>query len=63
MAQRENFQKCIAHRERAFFVFGFAKSNMDNVEGDEVEYFKKMAREVLALSDAQLELLIAKGLF
>ena len=49
--------------ERAFFVFGFAKSDMDNVEDDEVEYFKKMAREVLALSDAQLDLLLAKGLF
>ena len=49
--------------ERAFFVFGFAKSDMDNVEDDEIEYFKKMAREVLALNDEQLALLIVKGLF
>ena len=49
--------------ERALFVFGFAKRNMDNVEDDEIEYFKKMAREVLALNDEQLALLIVKGLF
>ena len=49
--------------ERAFFVFGFAKCDMDNVEDDEIEYFKKMAHEVLALNDAQLSSLVGKGLF
>lgn len=49
--------------ERAFFVYGFAKSNRDNLEKDEVEVYKQAAKELLALSDAQIEqLMINKAL-
>ena len=44
--------------ERAFFVYGFAKSDLGNIRDDEAEQFKKMARHVLALTDAQLQRLI-----
>jgi hypothetical protein len=40
--------------ERAFFVYGFAKSKRDNIEKNEEETFKKAAKELLALSDSQI---------
>ena len=48
---------------RAFFVYGFAKSDRDNIRGDEEEQFKKMARRVLRLSETRLNALISKGHF
>ena len=47
--------------ERAFFVYGFAKSRRNNIEKDEEEIFKKAARELLALSDLQIGQLIVSG--
>jgi hypothetical protein len=47
--------------ERAFFVYGFAKSDRDNLDEDEEKQFKKMARYILSLSDEQLNGLIAGG--
>ena len=44
--------------EKAFFVYGFAKSKRSNIEQDEVEVFKQAARELLALSDLQIAQLI-----
>ncbi|WKL27481.1 type II toxin-antitoxin system RelE/ParE family toxin [Sinorhizobium meliloti] len=49
--------------QRAFFVFGFAKSEQANIEDGEEALFKKMAKELLALSDAQMAVLIGKGRF
>ena len=49
--------------DKAFFVFGFPKSERDNIREDEEVQFKKMAKRVLALTDEQLQLLIAKGQF
>ncbi len=46
------------HGERAFFVYGFAKSKRDNIEKNEEEVYKKAAKELLALSNAQIEQLI-----
>ena len=46
--------------ERAFFIYGFAKSDRANLREDEKEQFKKMARHVLGLSDEQLNGLIAR---
>jgi hypothetical protein len=48
---------------RAFFVYGFAKSQRANIREDEKEQFKKMAGHVLSLSDMQLATLIGKGHF
>lgn len=49
--------------QRAFFVFGFAKSEQANIDDDDETYFKKMAKEVLALSDEQVAELVDKGRF
>ncbi len=47
--------------EKAFFVYGFSKSERENIREDEEAQFKKMARYVLGLSDQQLSGLIAGG--
>ena len=49
--------------QKSFFVYGFAKSELDNIREDEGEQFKKMAKYVRALTDAQLSKLIANGQF
>jgi hypothetical protein len=49
--------------QRAFFVFGFAKSEQANIDDDDEAQFKKMAKELLALSDAQMAMLIERGRF
>lgn len=41
--------------ERAFFVYGYAKSDRDNIDPDELEAFKKAAKELLALTDEQIQ--------
>jgi hypothetical protein len=49
--------------ERAFFVYGFAKSDRDNINADEVATFKQAARHVLELSEAHLSWLVDKKQF
>ena len=44
-------------------MYGFFKSELGNIREDEEEQFKKMAKHVLALTDAQLSELIANGQF
>lgn len=45
--------------EKAFFVYGFSKSELGNIRDDELEQFKKAARITLALTDEQIRLLVA----
>lgn len=49
--------------EKAFFVYAFAKSDLGNIQKDEEDQFKKLAKYVLALTDEQLNQLIANGQF
>jgi hypothetical protein len=49
--------------EKSFFVYGFPKSELGNIRDDEEERFKKMAKHVLALTDAQQGELISSGQF
>lgn len=48
---------------KAFFVFGFPKSDLNNIRNDEVVQFKKAAQFVLALTDDQIRKLIESGQF
>jgi hypothetical protein len=48
---------------KAFVVYGFAKSQRANIDGDEVEQFKRAAKHVLALTEKQLAELIKRGDF
>jgi hypothetical protein len=46
---------------RAFFVHGFAKSDRDNIRGDELAALKKLAGELLNYDEATLAEAIAAG--
>jgi hypothetical protein len=45
--------------ERAFFVYGFAKSERENLEPRELLGFRALAKEYLALSEKQIEAMLA----
>ena len=49
--------------KRSFFVYGFSKSEVGNIGGDEEARFKIMAKHVLSLTDSQLNELLANGQF
>lgn len=59
------FRTIILYKQerRAFFVFGFAKSERANIEADEEAQFKRLAKELFTLSDEQMALLIERGRF
>lgn len=59
------YRTIILYRQqhRAFFVYGFAKSQQSNINDDEKAAFKQAAQHVLDLSETQLEALIRKGQF
>jgi len=40
---------------RAFFVYGFAKNERDNIEHNELTEFKRLAARMLNYSDAELD--------
>ena len=48
---------------RAFFVYGFAKSQQANISDEERAAFKKAAQHVLELTDQQIATLIRSGQF
>ena len=47
--------------ERAFFVYGFAKKDQDNIRQNELQAFRKLASEMLALDDKALEAAVKTG--
>jgi hypothetical protein len=47
--------------ERAFFVYGFAKSDRETLDPDETAAFKKSAKAFFALSDKQLDALLKEA--
>ena len=44
--------------ERAFFVYGFAKSDRENIDPDEAADFKKLAKVWFTFSDQKIEAMI-----
>ncbi len=49
--------------ERAFFVYGFAKKDRDNIEPDEVRSFKRLAAITFEYTDQDIEALIQNGTY
>lgn len=47
--------------ERAFFVYGFAKSDRDNIRRDELKAFRKLAGGMLLLNDKALAATMRNG--
>jgi hypothetical protein len=48
---------------RAVFAFGFAKSEMENLSAADEADLKNAAKIILALSDAEIDRLVAAGTF
>ena len=48
---------------KAFFVYGFSKSQRANIDGDEEEQFREAAKHVLAMTETQLTELLKRGDF
>lgn len=44
----------LKHQEKAFFVYGFAKNQKDNLSEDEVVVYKELAKLLLSLSESQI---------
>ena len=55
--------QCFKLAERAFFIYGFAKSSRANIAQDETREFKKLAKILYAMTDGQLELMLQNGDF
>ena len=45
----------------AFFVYGFAKSDRENIRPDELKAFRKLAAEMLSLDDAAIAAAMKNG--
>lgn len=64
-SKSKGYRSIVLYRkgDKAFFVYGFTKSDLGNIRDDEQEQFKKAAKSVLALSDEQIHQLIENGQF
>jgi len=51
------FRMIVAYRSegKAFFLYGFAKNDLDNIEDDELQTLRDLAFDMLARSDTILE--------
>jgi len=47
--------------ERTFFVYGFAKSDMANIEEDELQGFKKRSKTAFSMTEAQINSHLKNG--
>jgi len=47
--------------DRAFFVYGFAKSDIENIDAADVRGFKKLAKILLSFAPKQLDELLENG--
>jgi hypothetical protein len=48
-------------RNKAFFMYGFPKNARDNIDSKELKAFKRLAKELLSYSDAQLKKALKTG--
>lgn len=55
--KRGGFRVYVAYKRgvRAIFLYGYPKSERENLEDDELETFQQAASELIALSDAKID--------
>ena len=47
--------------DRWFFIFGFAKNDMENIADSQRDYLQRYAKELLAYPESKIKKLIAAG--
>jgi len=59
------FRSIIVYREsdKAIFVYGFSKNEKDNLDKEELKYFKKLAKDLLDIDKKEYIRLIKLGEF
>ncbi len=64
-SKSKGYRSIVLYRkgDKAFFVYGFPKSDLGNIRDAEQEQFKKAAKSIFALSDEQIRQLIENGQF
>jgi len=57
------FRSIVLFRRQAmaFFVYGFAKNDRDNVDRQELKAFRRLATEMLALNEKERQMAIKNG--
>lgn len=57
------FRTIVAFRakERSIFLYGFAKNERDNIDAEDFELLKKLARQFLPMRAAEIEKAIKEG--
>jgi hypothetical protein len=53
----------LKQNELAIFVYGFAKNEKDNLDKDELKYFKKLAKDLLKIEIKKYKNLMQSGEF
>ena len=54
---------CYKRGDRVIFLHGFKKNETDNIPKKELEAFKQLAKELVKLSEEQIETAIRSGAF
>ncbi|NDE91036.1 MAG: type II toxin-antitoxin system RelE/ParE family toxin [Alphaproteobacteria bacterium] len=49
--------------DKAFFVYGFSKSERENIDRDEEKEFRRQAKIILAMNDKQVSALLKNGTY
>jgi len=49
--------------DKAFFVYGFSKSDQENIDETDERELKKLAKAVFTLSDGEIAKMVKKGVF
>ena len=59
------FRTIVVFREAdiAIFVYGFAKTDKDNLDKEELKYFKRLAKDLLKIENNKYSELIKQGSF
>jgi hypothetical protein len=54
------FRTIFKEGDRAIFLFGFGKNEKENIDTNELRYFKKLGNDLLSLTSEQLEKAISQ---
>ena len=63
--KRGSFRTIIVYKEsdRAVFIYGFSKSEKDNLDREELKYFRKLAKDLFLIKKSEYLKMIKSGEF